>query len=229
MEPVFKSIGGMDDVYRVTQVSGAPLRRLGRQVADASAPTQVSTRDFTLDEGRQAARTAVANAATILATLDSIRSKVEIADGLATPSVRGDASRFSLQSDIDALVASIDLTVARSAAGGINLLARPETAFRVQTSPYGGTAPVFSQAFDSVGLGIDALDVRTQAATESSKVRINAAVREAATRYEALNQAVQGLAYDGAFSDTLVRALQAVGGGVSSPGLARGSLVDLSA
>lgn len=239
MEAVSKSIGRLDDLYALTQVTGAAFRRFGHVVADVQTQVASSTRTYSLAEGRAATQAAVDASAQVLDQLYALRDKVAIADGLSVPSQRTDASRYSLQTEITTLLGSIDKTVAQAGAAGINLLSQPATAVRIQTTDLGGVTTVTSQPLDSRSLGLDGLSVADQTATESARLAVERAIQQVSIRYDTLSTAVQGLSYDDGISAGLVRALSGLGGGAASSsyassasssassGLGRGSLVNL--
>lgn len=239
MEAVSKSIGRLDDLYALTQVTGAAFRRFGHVVADVQTQVASSTRTYSLAEGRAATQAAVDASAQVLDRLYALRDKVAIADGLSVPSQRTDASRYSLQTEITTLLGSIDKTVAQAGAAGINLLSQPATAVRIQTTDLGGVTTVTSQPLDSRSLGLDGLSVADQTATESARLAVERAIQQVSIRYDTLSTAAQGLSYDDGISAGLVRALSGLGGGAASSsyassatasassGLGRGSLVNL--
>lgn len=241
MEAVSRSVGRLDDLYALTQVTGAPFRRFGQVVANLDAQVSTSQRTYTLAEGRLASQAAVAAAGDVLDSLYAIRDKLGIADGLSVPSQRGDASRFSVQTDITTLVGAIDKRVAQAAVSGLNLVSQPSTAIRIQTTDLGGVTTVTSQPLDSRSLGLAGLSVTDQSATEAARIVVDRAIRQVSTRYEALSNAVQGLSYDDGINAGLVGALSSFGradgatsytSAASSSSLAalrRGSLVNLRA
>ncbi|CDK97349.1 conserved protein of unknown function [Magnetospirillum gryphiswaldense MSR-1 v2] len=243
MEAVSRSVGRLDDLYALTQVTGAPFRRFGQVVSNLDAQTSTSQRTYTLAEGRLASQAAVDAAADVLDSLYVIRDKLGIADGLSVPSQRGDASRFSVQTDITTLLGGIDQRVARASVSGLNLVSQPSTAIRIQTTDLGGVSTVTSQPLDSRSLGLSGLSVIDQSATEAARIAVDRAIRQVSTRYEALSNAVQGLRYDDGINSGLVGALSSFGRGdgatsysasatatsSSSAALRRGSLVNLRA
>lgn len=229
MEAVSRTIGRLDDLYSATQVSGAAFRSLGRVVGGTEAATASSSRTYTLGEGRLAAQAAVDAAGTVLESLYAIRDKLGIADGMGVPSQRGDATRFSVQVELDSLVSDIDQAVARAGIGGINLVSDPSTAIRIQTSSLGGIATITSQPLDSRSLGIANLSSLDQSATEAAKAAVETAIRQVSARYETLSSAAQGLSYDNGITEGLVQALSGLSNyaGGSSSTLPRGSLVNI--
>ncbi|MBR9972877.1 hypothetical protein [Magnetospirillum sulfuroxidans] len=228
MEAVSRSVGRLDDLYAVTQVTGAAFRRFGQVANSAAGQTGSSSRNFTLAEGRLAAQAAVSGAGTILDSLYALRGKLDVADGLSIPSQRTDATRFSVQSDIGRLIAGIDQTVAQSAVGGLNLISDPSSTVRIQTSTLGGVVTIATQPLDSESLGLSGLSVADQTATEAAKVAVDAAIQQVSARYDVLATAAQGLSYNKGISEGLVQALSSLSqSGGKSSALARGSLVNL--
>lgn len=228
MEAVSRSVGRLDDLYSVTQVTGAAFRRFGQVAGSAAGQAAFSSRTYTLAEGRQAAQAAVGAAGAVLESLYAIRSKLDVADGLSIPSQRTDGTRFSVQSDISSLIAGIDQAVTRSAIGGLNLLSAPSSTIRIQTSALGGVTTIATQPLDSKNLGLSDLSVADQTSTEAAKAVVETAIRQVSIRYDTLASAAQGLNYNNGITEGLVRALSGLsqsGGKASS--LPRGSLVNL--
>lgn len=242
MEAVSKTIGRQDDVYALTQVTGAAFRRFGQVVADSAVPTTASSRTYSLAEGRLATQAASAAASDVLGQLYAIRDKIGIADGLGIPSQRTDATRTSLQTDITLALGGIDKTVAQATVSGVNLVSQPVSAVRIQTTSLGGVSTVTSQPLDSASLGLSGLSVIDQSSTEAARAAIDHAIQQVSIRYDALSSAVQGLGYDDGITSTLVRSLTGLGNAgssasyssqatasASSATLSRGSLVNIRA
>lgn len=236
MEAVSKSIGRLDDLYALTQVTGGAFRRLGQVVSGVEVQPGLGPRTYSLSEGRLATQAAVGAAADVLDSLYAIRDKIAIADGLAVPSQRTDASRYSLQTDIATLTGAIDKAVARAGVGGLNLAAPADTSVRIQTTSLGGAVTVASQPLDSRSLGVAGLSVADQGATEAARRAVEQAIEQVSIRYDALAGAAQALRYDDGFSPTLAQALSGLAapspatggyGGSAAPG--RGALVNLRA
>lgn len=216
MESVFKSIGGLDDVYALTQVTGASFRRYTQSVGGTATEADSSSRAYNLSEGRAAAQVALGTAGSVLDSLYTLRDKLDIADGLSIPSQRTDATRYSLQNDINTLVAGIDKSVAQSSVAGINLVSTPSTSIRVQTTDLGGVTSIVGQPLDSASLGISSLSVADQVSTDASRASLDAAIRDASIRYDALNTAVQALSYNSRITTGLAGALSSLSGTSSS-------------
>lgn len=241
MEAVSKTIGRQDDLYALTQVTGAAFRRFGQVVADTAVSSSPSAQSYSLAQGRLATQAASAAAADVLTQLYAIRDKIGIADGLSVPSQRTDATRSSLQTDITLALGGIDKTVAQATVSGVNLVSQPVAAVRIQTTSLGGVATVTSQPLDSASLGLSGLSVIDQSSTETARAAVERAIQQVSIRYDALSNAVQGLAYDDGTTSTLVRSLTGLGSSTSSTGysssaassssatLSRGSLVNIRA
>jgi len=242
MEAVSNTIGRQDDLYALTQVTGAAFRRFGQVVANSAVASSSSPRTYSLAEGRLATQAASDAAGDVLTQLYAIRDKIGIADGLGVPSLRTDATRTSLQTDVTLALSGIDKTVARASVSGVNLVSQPVSAIRIQTTSLGGVTTVTSQPLDSASLGLSGLSVIDQNSTEAAKSAIERAIQQVSIRYDALSTAVQGLGYDDGLTSTLVRSLTGLGSSPpsssysssatsssSSATLSRGSLVNIRA
>lgn len=242
MEAVSKTIGRQDDLYALTQVTGAAFRRFGQIVADSSVASAASARTYSLGEGRLATQAASLAANDILNQLYVIRDKIGIADGLGVPSERSDANRTSLQTDITLALGGIDKTVAQATVAGVNLVSQPVSAVRIQTTNLGGVTTVTSQPLDSASLGLSGLSVIDQSSTEAARSAVERAIQQVSIRYDALSTSVRGLSYDDGITSALVRSLTGLGASgassgysssaasaVSSASLSRGSLVNIRA
>lgn len=142
---------------------------------------------FTNLEGQEAAAQAVrqgqglAEAATGVAavaaqdvqgSLQDIRAQTVLAQagGLS------DADRQAIQSNIDGLVQQINSTVATADFNGNNLVDGSQTDLSALASESGERITVTGQALDAAALGIDNLDVTTQAGAQAALASVDGAL-----------------------------------------------------
>jgi len=203
-----------------------------------------ATRVYSVTQSRDALNKAIAGAKSVLDSLSAISAKVDASSTLASTST----ARTGLQGDIRTLTRQIDTTVANANASGVNLISGSSSAntYRIATTNLGGSVTVASQPLDSTSLGINRVDVTTQAGTDAARSTLATAIQSAVNSYLTLSDAGNTLAAAGNLTDgaTTLSSLASsgllVGAGATTYGnaplslsfgnsLARGSLVDITA
>lgn len=227
MSSIYDIQGGSSLLQKLTQLDTQQLA-LGR-VANASAfPLALapkggvaSSSSYSLSGPDSATliNQAATASSTVLDSLQQIYSLVQTASSLTSPNYSSDATRISLQSDVQQLLAGINSAVAKAAVGGANLVASGAPTVTIQTTGLGGQFAAAVQALDTQGLGISRLDLTTDSGIQDALSRVSQALTTARTRDDTITglsrilQGQQAFSSDvgAAISQALVTAYAGVG------------------
>ena len=211
---------------------------------DASARAGAAdARPINLDaaSARAALSAAIADARTIIDTLDTLHDAVakvrtsSLSGQLAQLAIGGTRiSRLNIQAEARRALADINALVAAAERGGVNLIASGARPVEVQTTRFGGSIAIAPQPLDSFGLGLGApgTDGRVSGFKAVGDAEIAEAegalarARELATRRL---QTLQTIEERLDFSSAAGQAVRGFDLGTRSTLLARGSVVDLIA
>ncbi|MBT6096205.1 MAG: hypothetical protein HOH04_15070 [Rhodospirillaceae bacterium] len=214
----FSGITGAADTV-LKPIGGSP----GRFVEVRAALNRADT--------RTALDTAVAAGTGILSALKDLRSGFRVAaSSVVNPSANlhdGNGSRVSalnIQAQAGILLDAIDKLVKSAEISGANLISSTGLPVRLQTTAFGGGLNVLPQPFDSVGLGLDNVNLIANGGVDAALAAVNKAIYVAEQRLERLE--ILQRAAGGATSVNRQFLARALSGAGASP-LDRGALVDL--
>ena len=145
-----------------------------------------------------AVRLALFSGNAIISTLQALRSIVKVSthtslvsDVAAITSHGTRLSRVNIEAEVSIAIAKIDSLVEESEFSYANLISSSAPLIDLQTTKYGGRVTVAPQPLDSAGLGIDQLDLRSDAGVRQALYKLTNALTTATSRVENL-AAMQG-------------------------------------